>query len=121
MSLSIEIRETTVVKLKGRLDSMTSPAAEEQLQALVERAPRHVVLDLAGLEFLTSAGLRVLFLLKKGLDGKGTESYMLNPQPQVARVLEIAKALPSLRIFKSSAELDEYLAGIQAKVVEGGE
>jgi len=119
MALSIQIRDTTVVKFDGKLDGTTSPGAEEELQTVVARAPRHVVFDLSGLTFMTSAGLRVLFLAKKALTQKGAECFLLNPQPQIARVLEVAKALPDLRVFKDNRELDSYLAAIQAKVIEG--
>lgn len=119
MALSIEVRETTVVKLAGKLDTETSPAAEEQFKALAARAPRHVVFDLAGLEFMTSAGLRALFLARKALTEKGATCYLLNPQPQIARVIEIAKALPDMRVFRNVAELDEYLAAVQTRDQDG--
>lgn len=119
MALSIEVRETTVVKLSGRLDTETAPAAEEQFNAIAARSPRHVVFDLAELEFMTSAGLRALFLARRALTGKGATCYLLNPQPQIARVIEIAKALPDMRVFKNTAELDEYLAAVQSRVKDG--
>jgi anti-anti-sigma factor len=119
MALSIQIRETTLVKFDGKLDGATSPGAERELQAVVDRAPAHVVLDLSGLTFLTSAGLRVLFLTRKGLTSRGSQCFLMNPQPQIAKVLEIAKALPDLRVFKNARELDDYLTAIQAKVIEG--
>ncbi len=119
MALRIQVRDTVVVRLDGKLDGTTSPGAERELQAVISRAPRHVVFDLGGLTFLTSAGLRVLYLARKALTEKGAEVSLLNPQPQIARVLEIAKALPDLRVFKDARELDGYLAAIQAKVIEG--
>ncbi len=54
-----------VVSLVGRLDSITSPAAQSELETLLENHKGPVTLDCAGLEYLSSAGLRVLLLLAK--------------------------------------------------------
>jgi anti-sigma B factor antagonist len=58
--------EVIVVKLTGRLDSSTAKAAEDGLSAAIAGAegPR-VVIDLTGLTYVSSAGLRVLLLTDK--------------------------------------------------------
>ena len=51
--------------------------------------------------------------LKKN-DGKIT---FMNLQPQIKKVFEIINALPSMRIFSSIQELDDYLDVMQKKAV----
>ena len=46
MSLNIQVRETTVVMLAGRLDTVSSPRAEQALAPILASAPKHVVFDL---------------------------------------------------------------------------
>ena len=54
---------------EGRLDTAAAPAVEERLVALVEASP--VVLDLAGVRFVSSAGLRVLLRAAKAAKAAG--------------------------------------------------
>jgi len=119
MSLKIQIRQSTIVTLAGRLDTATSPRAEEALAPVLARAPRHVVFDLAGLDFISSAGLRVLLGARKTLTDAGSECVLVNMKPQIERVLEVIKALPGMRIFKDAKEADDYLSGLQERVIEG--
>ena len=119
MSLSIQVRQTTVVVLAGRLDTETSPRAEGALASVLSAAPKHVVFDLAGLDFISSAGLRVLLGARKTLTEAGSECLLVNMKPQIEKVLEIIKALPGMKIFRNAKEADDYLATIQERVLEG--
>jgi len=119
MSLSIQVRQTTVVTLAGRLDTASSPRAERALGPVLAAAPRHVVFDLAGLDFISSAGLRVLLGARKTLTDAGSECLLVNMKPQIERVLEVIRSLHGMKIFASAREADEYLASIQEKVLEG--
>jgi len=121
MSLTIQVRETTVVMLAGRLDTVSSPRAEQALAPILASAPKHVVFDLAGLDFVSSAGLRVLLGARKTLTEAGSECVLVNMKPQIERVLEVIKSLPGIKIFATAGEVDEYLASIQRKVLEGGD
>lgn len=118
-SLTIHVRQTTVVTLVGRLDAATSPRAEEALKPLLASAPKNVLLDLAGLEFISSAGLRVFMSTRKALGDSGSECLIVNMQPQIARVLEVMKHVPGMRLFASTREADSYLAAIQERVLKG--
>jgi len=119
MSLTIQIRQTTVVTLAGRLDTATAPEAETTLAPVLAATPKHVVFDLEGLDFISSAGLRVLLGARKTLSEAGSECLLVNMKPQIARVIEVIKSLPGLKIFASAREVDEYLAALQRRVIEG--
>lgn len=109
------------VHLAGRLDNATAPQLEEDLAPLLAGPTRVLAFDLADLEFITSAGLRVLLAARKLLAARGGSVAFVNLQPQIQRVAEIVKALPDLRIFASWQELDDYLAAMQRKAIEGEE
>jgi anti-sigma B factor antagonist len=110
---------TARVYVSGRLDTSTASQLEADVVPLLTGPTRVLVFDLEALEFITSAGLRVLLAARKEIAGRGGSVVFVNMQPQIARVAEIVKALPDLRIFKDAAELDAYLATMQRKVVEG--
>jgi anti-sigma B factor antagonist len=127
MSLSVHVGQAseplkapaTVVKLVGRLDTVTAPQAEKEIEPVLSGSLKEVIFDLAGLTFISSAGLRVLLGARKVLAARGAHLHLTNLQPQIEKVLNIVKALPGIHVFKNVAELDEYLTAIQRKVTEG--
>jgi anti-anti-sigma factor len=82
-------------------------------------APKHVVFDLEGLDFIRSAGLRVLRGARQTLSEAGSECLLVSMKPQIARVIEVIKSLPGLKVFASAREVDEYLAALQRRVIDG--
>jgi anti-anti-sigma factor len=57
--------DVVVAKLAGRLDSSSAPTAEEQLTRLIADSAPRLVIDLSNLEYISSAGLRVLLLIAR--------------------------------------------------------
>lgn len=129
MGLSVDISArmqgeehiSSVVRLAGVLDQDTSLVADRETKALFAGPPRVVVFDLAGVTFVTSAGISWLLASRRTLEARHTMVYFSSPQPAVRKVLEIMKALPMSSVFSSETELDAYLAEIQRKVVDGEE
>ncbi len=58
------------IAIEGRLDTMTAPQLEAELSKSLPEADS-LVLDCAGLEYISSAGLRVLLTAHKALSRKG--------------------------------------------------
>ena len=76
--------------------------------------------DLAGLEYIGSAGIRVLVKTRKALEARGGGVAVANLQPMVRQVFEIVKALPSADLFATDAELDAYLDAMLRRASAGG-
>lgn len=72
MSLQIEKRNeaTPTLALTGRLDTVTAPELEKAIAALLPQIDS-LVLDMASLEYISSAGLRVILKTYKALASKG--------------------------------------------------
>lgn len=102
------------VLLTGSLDSDTAPQLESALAGVDSRVLL-IVLDMEGLTFISSAGLRVVFAALKRQQSKGGELVFTNMGPGIKKVFEIVKALPSLNVFASLDEMDEYLAEFQKR------
>ena len=110
------------VALDGRLDTHTCDELDRRL-APVLAAPeiRTLVLDLADLAYISSAGLRSIFKARKALSARNGKVLVVNPQPQIQKVFDVVKAVPMSEIFISVAEVDEYLDAMQRKVLEGND
>lgn len=123
MSLEIVVTpEGTLGKriaIAGSLDSNTAPQLQQTVDSEINDSTELTVLDFKGLDFLSSAGLRVIFKAKKIMDTNGGKFLLVNLQPQIKKVFEIIKALDGMNVFKSQDEMDEYLAAMQNRVKEG--
>jgi anti-anti-sigma factor len=122
MSLEIDISEDPKGKriaLGGHLDTTTASRLQFKIDESIDESAHTVILDLARLEFLSSAGLRVIFKTKKLMDRRKGKLLLLNLQPQVRMVFEIIKALDGMNVFASQEEMDDYLATMQNKVLAG--
>src|SRR5215813_13995955 len=60
--------EIVTLSLSGRLDATTAKAFEEKILAQIESGDRRFVIDLAQLDYISSAGLRVFILAAKRLN-----------------------------------------------------
>ena len=123
MSLEIEIHaephEGKRISLAGSLDTDTANQLQEKIDHEIDSSVHMVIMDLKRLQFLSSAGLRVIFKTKKKMDEHHGKFLLLNLQPQVRKVFDIIKALDGMNVFKSQEEMDEYLAAMQNKVLDG--
>lgn len=75
------------VALSGRLDTLTSPDLEEKLDEELEDAER-LIFDLGKLEYISSAGLRVLVGAYQMMEDKGG-MLIRNVAPEVMDVFEV--------------------------------
>ena len=108
------------VALGGRLDGDSCDELDRQLTPILAAAEiRTLVLDLADLAYISSAGVRSIFKARKALAGRGGKVVVVNPQPQIQKVFDVVKAVPMSEIFTSVAEVDAYLDAMQRKVLEG--
>lgn len=69
MSLKIEKKNADTLTLSGRLDTMTAPELETEISALLPVA-ESLVFDMEKLDYISSAGLRVILKTQKALEKK---------------------------------------------------
>ena len=123
MSLGIELSPpgngSQRVTLSGRLDTHTYEDLDEALAPLLTRHLQSLVLDLAALEYISSAGIRSIFKARKALAGHGGKVLVVNPQAQIQKVFDVVKAVPMNEIFYATAEAEAYLDAMQRKILKG--
>lgn len=109
------------VALTGRLDTNSYAELDRQLAPILASDIDSLVLDLAGLDYISSAGVRSIFKARKALAARQGRVLVLNPQPQIRKVFDVVKAVPLNEIFTSVEEMDSYLDAMQRKVLRGDE
>jgi anti-anti-sigma factor len=85
------------VSLQGELDLASARRLEECFASIDEQRPTRVVVDLSGLSFMDSSGLRTLLIADALASEHGYELVLLPGQEPVQRVFELTGALDVLR------------------------
>jgi anti-anti-sigma factor len=111
---------TVSIALSGQLDSETANTLDQQIQRALLDAADIIILDMAALKMITSAGVGVVMKTQTSLAKRDGELMMLNMQPQIKKVFEIVRLLPTLTVFESVQEMDNYLIKIQQRIQEDG-
>ncbi len=76
----------TNVLLSGRMDVQGALAVDKKFSTIADEKKK-VVIDLSQVTFLASLGIRTLIMSRKTLASKGGDMVLLNPQPNVEKVL----------------------------------
>ena len=95
-----EVRDDTVcIAVSGEIDLANANIVQDQINAAIANDLTTVVLDLSGLEYLDSAGLRVLFTLADRLRvlQMGLE-LLVAPQSAVRKAVELSGLEPVARL-----------------------
>jgi anti-sigma B factor antagonist len=113
---SMEITEqksagVVTLRLSGRLDTTTAQAFEDKILGRIESGERHVVIDLAQLDYISSAGLRVIVLAGKRLSAANGKMVLCSLKDRVREVFDIAGFSAIFTIYGSH---DDATRGLQA-------
>jgi len=97
MDIIVNHSDNLTIKLVGRLDTTTSPELDKKFKE--EKVEENlVVLDFSELEYISSAGLRVLLAMKKSLDAAGKAFEIHNINAVVKEVFEVTGFINILNI-----------------------
>jgi anti-anti-sigma factor len=96
-------QDVTIVGLAGHLDSNTSPQAQQALDALLAGGGRKVVIDFTALDYISSAGLRVLLGTAKRLKQEGGALRLFGLNETVQEVFEISGFATILTVVDTEA------------------
>jgi anti-sigma B factor antagonist len=80
----------SVFKLNGRLDSNTAMGFEQKLFDCIENGTQRLILDFQDLDYISSAGLRVILKATKNLKGAEGKLVLCSMQDYVKEVFEIS-------------------------------
>ena len=106
------------VSLSGRIDNRTAPQLKEEIDRLLAGPAKTIVLDMAKVDLVTSAGIGTIVGAQETAKQHGGDLAINHLQPQVKRVFEIMSLVPTLNVFESEKELDDYLTKVQERIVD---
>ena len=97
-------KDTLVLEVKGRLDAVTSPKLEEESQAWIDQGEKAMVMDLGGVDYISSAGLRAILILARKLNGMGGKIRFCGLKGMVQEVFSISGFTSLFPVFPSLTE-----------------
>ena len=96
--------DVTLVAFVGNLDSKTSPQAQQALDGVLAGGGKKVIVDFTTLDYISSAGLRVLLGTAKRLGGAGGALRLCGLNETVREVFQISGFSAILAVFATEAD-----------------
>lgn len=93
-----------IVSVKGRMDAITSPDFEKELSGLIGKGEKGFLINLADLEYISSAGLRSILATAKSLKAKEGTILFIGLQGSVKEVFKISGFYSIFKIFETKEE-----------------
>jgi len=97
-----QVDGVTVLSLNGSIDAVTAPEITEFIQAQIAKGNTKLVADLSGVDYTSSAGLRVLLGAIKETRAQSGDLRLAGIQPDVQKVLNLSGFSNILKIFNDT-------------------
>jgi anti-sigma B factor antagonist len=96
--------DIVILKVSGKLDSNTSPEFEAKLFSFINEGEKKILVDCERLDYISSAGLRVLLFAAKKLKPSGGIVALASLKEHIKEVFEISGFNSIFNIYNSSDE-----------------
>jgi anti-anti-sigma factor len=97
-------KDNLVMEIQGRLDAVTSAKLEQECQVLIDQGEKALVMDLGGVDYISSAGLRAILILARKLNGNGGQIRFCCLKGMVQEVFSISGFNSLFPVFPSLTE-----------------
>ncbi len=93
MGLEIDVEQVDkkiILRLEGRIDATTSPILERKMQSLLQEGHKDQILDFSKVDYLSSAGMRLLLSSSKKLKAMKGHLVIFSVQEDVMEIIKMA-------------------------------
>lgn len=105
----VKMGPAMALKVEGRLDAASAPEFERECAKWIAQGETILIVDMSGLEYISSAGLRGVLTVGKTLKGRGGRVLLCGAQGIVKEVFEVSGFAS---IFPFFEDLDAAVAGL---------
>jgi len=99
-----EVNNKTIIRVEGRLDAASAPILENKLSELIAANKKQLVLDFAKVDYLSSAGMRLLLSTTKKLKASEGKLHFCSINEEVMEIIKMAGFERILSIFPTEQE-----------------
>ncbi len=93
-----------VLEVRGRLDAFTAAKLQEECDGWIDKGEKNLVLDLAGVDYISSAGLRTILIVGRKLNAAAGELRFCGLSGMVKEVFSISGFNSMFSVFPSVTE-----------------
>lgn len=107
LGLNIAVEEVggrCVLRLEGRIDAVTSPSLDREITHLFDTGHKRLLLDFLKVDYLSSAGMRLLLSSTKKFKGAQGHFALCNLDDEVMDIIKVAGFERVLRIYSNEAD-----------------
>jgi anti-sigma B factor antagonist len=105
MEITTATRDGAIIlSVAGRVDTATAPALEQAINKTIEGGTRKILLNFAGVTYISSGGLRVLLATAKKLKNPGDKYALCSLAAEVHKILKLAGFTTIFSIYPSEGE-----------------
>jgi len=101
--------DVVVIRVDGRLDAASSPQLEKKIQSVIDAGHFKLLLNFSGLDYLSSAGMRLILSVSKKLKNLEGKLVACNLSDEVMEVIKMAGFHQVLEIYPSEEESFSHL------------
>lgn len=111
LTASVLNPQVNLLPLSGRLAVETEAQVRPVLTEAIKQSPHGLILDLKAVNFVSSAGLRLLLEIYKAAAANGTKLAMLRPQPEIYKLFKLASLDATFSVHESEADAVKAIGG----------
>jgi anti-sigma B factor antagonist len=93
-----------IIALSGRIDTSSAPDLENEINRLIGEGKRRLLLDMSGVIYISSGGLRVLLATAKKLRGENERLGLCCLSPEVSKIIKLAGFTSIFPIFSTEGD-----------------
>lgn len=105
MTIALETAANAqIVALQGQINSTNAASTEAEILALITAGQKNLLLDFSALDYISSAGLRLVLVVAKRLKQDGGKLVLCGMQTHIREVFDISGFLAILNVVETRAE-----------------
>lgn len=93
--------KAVIMTVRGRMDAITATEFDKEIGVIIGNREKLIIIDLSGLDYISSAGLRSMLSASKTLKGEGGNIILTSLKDVVREVFEISGFSAILPIYES--------------------
>jgi len=104
----VVIQDILVLKPSGRIDANTAQAFEEESLHHINASLNRIIIDFSLLDYLSSAGLRALLIIARGVKNQGGDAIMCSLPDNINNVIKISGFDTILGVYSTVEDAINY-------------
>ena len=98
------LNQTDLIFLNGRIDAQSAPGVNEEIGKIIDEARNKMLINFKGLEYISSAGLRVLITVAKKLKSSNRDLVLCSLDQKIYEVFDISGFTAIFKIFDTQED-----------------